>query len=102
MPNRDFDAMAKAEFEPITCTIEGVEYTVGKVGAQVMETLSKPREGEPLTSVCETLALLLGAKPDTFVKTDIRVVMAALQFIADEITKQFNTPAVNPSEAEAR
>lgn len=101
MPNRDFDAMAKAEFEAITLTIGGKQYTMGKIGARQLDQLTNLPKDAPLTMVCGTLAQLLGAKEDAFLETDIRTVMAAIQFIADEVTKQFSAPAGNPSEAEA-
>jgi hypothetical protein len=104
MPIKNFDDMAREMFEPIQVVIDGKEYAVKKVSANMIDGITKMDEGGgEVKVVCKQLAMVLGAKPDTFNDTDMRVVVAALQFITEEATKQMgeNVPK-NPVQDEVK
>lgn len=90
MPIKNFDDMAKALFEPIEFIVEGKTYTVSKVTAELISGLTQENTGNDVGVVCRQLAKIVGAKPDTFLNTDLRIVTAALQFVTEEATQQMN------------
>ena len=87
MPKKNYDDLMKM-FEPIEIVIEGVTYTVGKVTAEMISGLTKDDQSNDIGVVCRQLAKIVGAKPNTFMETDLRVVTGALQFVTEEATKQ--------------
>jgi len=98
MPKMNMDEMAKTLFEPISLTIEGVEYEVGKVTA---DSLKMDAGGDEDTKAGgRQLAKLLGVKATTFDNTDLRVVGVAVKFVTDEIIRQMGMPIKNSPVAE--
>jgi hypothetical protein len=99
MPKMNLDEIAKELFENISVTIEGVEYTVAKVTAETLK-VDEVTDDADLLAGCRQLARLLGAKPTTFDKTDLRVVGRAVKFITDEIVAQMGMQVKNSPVAE--
>jgi len=97
MARLDVDKMVKGVFEEIAVVVEGVEYTVGKITSDMLKV---DTAGEDAGAGGQQLAKMLGVKADTFADTDIRVIMAALKFVMDQVTAQLSTPVKNLPEAE--
>jgi len=105
MPIKNFDEMAKQMFEPIEFVADGKTYTVGKVTSDMISGLAAGEEkGDDVGVVCRQLAKLVGAKPDTFLNTDLRIVTAAIQYVTEEATKQMGgeNVAKNPIQDEVK
>ncbi len=114
MPKLNLDEFSDKLFEPITITIDGREYTVPKVTAEVLDKLTSAtgidynkladvaikqndfkaafdfyklaKENKP-NSLCGQLSDILGVDKKTFAKTDITKIVGAIRFISDNITK---------------
>ncbi len=95
MPKMNLDEMAKMLFEEISVTIEGVEYTVGKVTAEMLQMNKMDKGVDETLAGSRQLAKVLGAKADAFDKTDLRVIGRAFAFIMEEITKQMGAGVKN-------
>jgi hypothetical protein len=100
MPKLNLDETMGALFEPISLTIEGVEYTVGKITAETLKMEPVVDGEDDLTAGGRQLAKMVGVKPTTFDKTDLRIVGQAVKFVSDEITKQMGMPVKNLPAAE--
>lgn len=122
MPKLNLDEFSEKLFDPITITVGGKEYTVPKVTAEVLDKLTSAsgvdynklateaiKQGnfavaadfyklvkeEKTTSLCRQLSDILGVQKDTFIKTDIRQIVAAIRFISDNITKDMEADPKN-------
>lgn len=95
MPKLNLDEFSEKLFQPITITVGGKEYTVPKVTAEVLDKLTSASKEEKTTSLCRQLSDILGVDKNTFVKTDIRQIVAAIRFISDNITKDMEADPKN-------
>lgn len=95
MPSLNLDEFSEKLFEPITITIGGKEYTVPKVTAEVLDKLTSAAKEEKTNSLCNQLSDILDVDKKTFVKTDIRQIVAAIRFISDNITKGMDADPKN-------
>jgi hypothetical protein len=114
MPKLNLDEFSEKLFEPITITIGGKEYTVTKVTEEILGKLTeavgidynkladvaleqndykaaldyyKLAKTEKTNSLRGQLSDILGVHKDTFNKTDIRQIAAAIRFISGNIMK---------------
>ena len=87
MPRLNLDEFSEKLFEPITITVGGKTYTVPTVTAEVLDKLTSAAKEEKTISLCRQLSDILGVHKDTFIKTHIRQIVAAIRFISDNITK---------------
>lgn len=122
MPKLNLDEFSEKLFEPITITVDRKEYTVPKVTAEVLDKLTsaagvdynklaelavkrddylaaenyyKLIKKNETSSLCRQLSDILGVDKNTFVKTDIRQIVAAIRFISDNITKSMEADPKN-------
>ena len=95
MPKLNLDEFSEKLFEPITITVDRKEYTVPKVTAEVLDKLTSASKEERTTSLCRQLSDILGVHKDTFIKIDIRQIVAAIRFISDNITKGMDADPKN-------
>ena len=105
MPIKNFDEMAKKMFKPIQFIVDGKMYAVQKVTKEILTGLihSGEVDDKDAAVVCTQLAKMAGVKADTFDKTDLRVVIAIIEYVTTEATKQVGEQGPkNPSEGEVK
>lgn len=86
MPKMNVDEEAKRLFEPIELVIDGEDYVVGKIEADILESLVDNVESPNGMRI--GIARLLGVDEKKFKKTDFRVLGVAMQFINKCMTEQ--------------
>ncbi|KKL51369.1 hypothetical protein LCGC14_2296180 [marine sediment metagenome] len=80
------------KFEPIEIEFDDATYTIHTLTAEDIERMSvldgDAANTDPM-AVPRMLASVLGAKPDTFLKTDLRVIGQVIKFLSKTITESF-------------
>lgn len=95
MPKLNLDEFSEKLFEPITITVGGKIYTVPTVTAEVLDKLTASSKDDNSKSLCRQLSDILSVDKNTFVKIDIRQIVAAIRFISDNITKDMDADPTN-------
>jgi hypothetical protein len=76
------DEATKALFEPIEITIDGKDYSIESLPADLIEGLAENTGvAEDDKSYSKALAKLIGVAPKTFEKTDVRKLIIVYQHI---------------------
>ena len=94
-------------FDPITVILGGQEYTVRTLTTDVMDKLNALSDRAKLESensassssgvIVDQLALLLSQEPATFHDVDVRILVAVVKFLTEEIGKALGTNEVKNS-----
>jgi hypothetical protein len=91
MPKYNADEQTQLA-EPIQVTIDGKEYTVEKVPADLLHKVDDVAKTGGIDAPYQQLALLLGVDPTELMGADIRKIGAVLQFITDSIQEGVKKP----------
>ena len=86
MAKLDIDKLVEDKFEPIELTIDGCDYALKTIPAELIDEFTNV-SSKPAT-LRVTLAKILNVPDDAFKKTDVRKLVLASRHIITEAEKQ--------------
>ena len=86
MPKFNIDEQYQKLFEPIVVTVDSVDYTVGKIEAETLESMVA-NVNNP-SGMRKAFAKLVNVDEKNFRKTDFRLLALAMRAINETMTEQ--------------